>query len=299
MSLHCPFEGCDRNFAKQQALLQHIQHQHCFVENELSSTINDHSINFLHFQEEELFKSSKIPKESENVSEIQEIFNFSLFQEIDNTQENMDNTKNVEEIINISDDDDTELTEEIMNNPSDNNGKEFMNILDNTELIEEIINDMSDSDGEEFMNISDSDIDSVDSEDFHGASFEDAVNATLNINISQWPNEIYKEFAEICINNNLSNQTTDSFIRFFNKNANIKNSPLPKNSREMHKFIDSMVAPNLDFKEKNIIIFEGVTYTLYYRSIIKTIKALLQKKDVMKDFVFQFEKKQKMNIVSN
>lgn len=211
----------------------------------------------------------------------------------------MDNTKNVEEIINISDDDDTELTEEIMNNPSDNNGKEFMNILDNTELIEEIINDMSDSDGEEFMNISDSDIDSVDSEDFHGASFEDAVNATLDINISQWPNEIYKEFAEICINNNLSNQTTDSFIRFFNKNANIKNSPLPKNSREMHKFIDSMVAPNLDFKEKNIIIFEGVTYTLYYRPIIKTIKALLQKKDVMKDFVFQFEKKQKMNIVSN
>ncbi|CAB5189644.1 unnamed protein product [Rhizophagus irregularis] len=237
MSLHCPFEGCDRNFAKQQALSQHIQHQHCFVENELSSTINDHSINFLHFQEEELFKSSEIPKELENVSEIQEIFDFSLFQEIDNTQENMDNTKNVEEIINISDDDDTELTEEIMNNPK-------------------IINDMSDSDGEEFMNISDSDIDSVDSEDFHGASFEDAVNATLDINISQWPNEIYKEFAEICINNDLSNQTTDSFIRFFNKNANIKNSPLPKNSREMHKFIDSMVAPNLDFKEKNIIIFE-------------------------------------------
>ena len=67
----------------------------------------------------------------------------------------------------------------------------------------------------------------------------------------------------------------------------------------MHKFVDSLAAPNLDFKSKNIIVFEGITYILHYRPIIKTIKALLQKQDVIRDFVFQFEEKQKLNMVSN
>jgi len=59
----------------------------------------------------------------------------------------------------------------------------------------------------------------------------------------------------------------------------------------MHKFINSMVAPNLDFKNKHIIDFEGVSYVLYYRPIIKTIKALLQKPNITKDFIFKFEEK--------
>ena len=32
MSLHCPYEGCYRTFAKQQGLTQHIQNRHAFVE---------------------------------------------------------------------------------------------------------------------------------------------------------------------------------------------------------------------------------------------------------------------------
>jgi len=65
----------------------------------------------------------------------------------------------------------------------------------------------------------------------------------------------------------------------------------------MHKHMSSMVALNLNFKKKHIIDFENISYNLYYRSIIKTIKALLQKPDMTKYFTFQFEEKRKENIV--
>src|ERR687883_313290 len=84
------------------------------------------------------------------------------------------------------------------------------------------------------------------SEDFHGADFEEAVNETIIDNTPKWPNDIYQEFAKICTDYDLSNKATDAFIKFFNKYANLKISPLPKSAKEMHKFIDSMEAPNLD-----------------------------------------------------
>ncbi|CAG8633608.1 4050_t:CDS:2 [Funneliformis caledonium] len=112
------------------------------------------------------------------------------------------------------------------------------------------------SDNEDIIYGSDTDTDSVDSEDFCGASFEDAVNDIINEHIPQWPNEIYQEFAKICIDYELSNQAINSFIRFFNKNANLEKSPLPKNSKEMHEFMNSMAVLNLDFKKKFIIDFE-------------------------------------------
>jgi hypothetical protein len=173
-----------------------------------------------------------------------------------------------------------------INEPVEENSENIMNM--NIYLVEEDTDDDLDTE-----------TDSVDSEDFHGASFEDAVNESLDNSIQQWPNDIYQEFAKICINNDLSNQATDSFIHFFNNYANLKESPLPKNSKEMHKFMNSMVAPNLDFKSKHIIEFEDIPYILHYRPIIKAIKALLQKPEITKDFVFQFEKKQKVNMVSN
>ncbi|CAI2182769.1 19681_t:CDS:2, partial [Funneliformis geosporum] len=37
-------------------------------------------------------------------------------------------------------------------------------------------------------------IDSVNSEDFCGASFEDVVNDTIEEHISQWSNKTYQEF---------------------------------------------------------------------------------------------------------
>ncbi|CAI2192408.1 19581_t:CDS:1, partial [Funneliformis geosporum] len=44
-----------------------------------------------------------------------------------------------------------------------------------------------------------------DSEDFCGASFEDAVNDIIEKYISQWPNDTYQEFTELCIKYELSN----------------------------------------------------------------------------------------------
>ena len=63
--------------------------------------------------------------------------------------------------------------------------------------------------------------------------------------------------------------------------------------------MNSMIAPNLDFKNKHIIDFEGIPYILYYRPIIKSIKVLLQKPDITKDFVLKFEEKRQVNMVSN
>ena len=78
----------------------------------------------------------------------------------------------------------------------------------------------------------------MDSEDLYGANFEDAVNETLDDFVQQWPNEIYQEFAKICVNHDLSNQATDSFIHFFNKNANLKKSPC---QRILEKCINSWI----------------------------------------------------------
>ena len=79
----------------------------------------------------------------------------------------------------------------------------------------------------------------------------------MNEDIIEKLHSLYQEFAKICVDNDLSNNVTDSFIQFFNKNANIKESPLPKNSKEMHKFMNTLVAPNLDFKKKHIINFSS------------------------------------------
>ena len=57
MSLQCPFEGCDRTFARQQGLSQHIKMRHCIIESELN-TSEDNDINLL--QEENLFGDLKV-----------------------------------------------------------------------------------------------------------------------------------------------------------------------------------------------------------------------------------------------
>ncbi|RGB39361.1 hypothetical protein C1646_754602 [Rhizophagus diaphanus] len=227
MSLHCSFESCNQTFARQQGLSQHIKHYHCFVENELIVVSEDNVNDYL--QDEELFKDLDLFKRSESVLNIQDHYNHPSFQELDNSKE----------IITVLDDG----NEKIINNSEDNN--------------EEIIMEGLEDETENFMDDLDTETDSVDSDDFCEASFEDAVNETLDDNTPQWPNETYQEFTKICVNNDLSNQAIDSFI------------------------------------QKHIIDFEGIKYFLHYHPIIKTIKALLQKEDITNNFVFQFIKIQK------
>ena len=57
MSLQCPFEGCDRTFARQQGLSQHIRIRHCTIESELNIS-EDNDINLL--QEEILFGNLEV-----------------------------------------------------------------------------------------------------------------------------------------------------------------------------------------------------------------------------------------------
>ncbi|CAI2198862.1 3742_t:CDS:1, partial [Funneliformis geosporum] len=67
-----------------------------------------------------------------------------------------------------------------------------------------------------------------------------AVNDTIEKHIPQWPNKTYQEFVKICVNFELSNQAIDSLIHFFNKNANFEESPLLKNSKAIHSFMNSI-----------------------------------------------------------
>jgi hypothetical protein len=202
-------------------------------------------------------------------------------EKIDDSNEEIDDNEKIDGSNEETDDSNKDIDDS--NKEMDDYNEEMDDSDDfNNEM--EGLNNLNDDD-------SDTEIGSVDSEDFYGARF-DAVNETLDDSVLQWPNETYQEFAKICIDYGLSNLAVDSFINFFNKNANLKKSPLPNNSREMHKFMDSIVAPNLDFKKKHIIDFEGISYNLHYRPIVKTIKALLQKPNITKDFILKFEEKQ-------
>jgi hypothetical protein len=58
MNLQCPYEGCYRTFAKQQALSQHIRNRHTIIENEIN--VNDDDADF--FQDEKFFEDLDLLK---------------------------------------------------------------------------------------------------------------------------------------------------------------------------------------------------------------------------------------------
>ncbi|PKC58210.1 hypothetical protein RhiirA1_471324 [Rhizophagus irregularis] len=303
MSLLCPYKGCNRTFSKHQSLSQHIRKSHSvIVEYEINDEVSD-EININEgdadlFQDEKLFENLNLKKLEGTTVETQKFFDLpeemddlidddDAEEEINNSNGKMDDSNEEMDDSNEEMDDDSNEEMDDSNEEIDDSNEE-MNDSDDFSDEMEGLNDLNDDD-------SDTEIDSVDSEDFHGAKFEDAVNETLDDSVLQWPNETYREFAKICVDYDLSNQAVDSFINFFNKNANLNKSPLPNNSREMHKFMNSIVSPNLDFKKKHIIDFEGISYNLHYRPIIKTIKALLQKPDITNNFILKFEEKRQAN----
>ncbi len=133
--------------------------------------------------------------------------------------------------------------------------------------------------------------DSVDSDDFKGASFLECAKASLEKPGLQWPNEAYRDFARICVNFDLSGAATDALIHFFNSYARLEKPLLPTSAREMRRFMNSIEAPLLNFKEKSLLEFEGASYILYYRPIIKTIKALLSKPDIVEELILSYQEK--------
>jgi len=134
-------------------------------------------------------------------------------------------------------------------------------------------------------------VDSVNSDDFKGASFLECAEESSEKHELQWPNEAYRDFARICVNFDFSDSATDSLIRFFNSYTHLEKPLLPTSAREMRRFMNSIEAPLLDLQEKLLLEFEGLSYTLYYRPIIKTIKALLNKSDIVKELILSYQEK--------
>ena len=55
--------------------------------------------------------------------------------------------------------------------------------------------------------------------------------------------------------------------------------------------MNSIKAPLLNLQEKLLLEFEGLSYTLYYWPIIKMIKALLNKSDIVKELILSYQEK--------
>jgi len=128
-----------------------------------------------------------------------------------------------------------------------------------------------------------------DLEDLQGASLENALDTVEGKNkperVAEWPNDAYRDFMELIVENNVSNKTGDKFIKFFNKYSNLKESPLPKSTKNGKDYLNQINSPSVDFKEKVVATYEEVDFKLYYRPIFHAIQALLQRPEVNDKFV--------------
>jgi len=129
---------------------------------------------------------------------------------------------------------------------------------ENEESIEDINEELQ-------TNLKDTD---SDSEDLQGASLDDALDSIEGKNrpehVAKWPNEAYREFIELIIDGNISNKIGDKIIKLFNKHSNLENSPLPTLTKSGKDYLNQINSPLLDFKEKVIVTYNEVNFTLYY-----------------------------------
>ena len=128
---------------------------------------------------------------------------------------------------------------------------------------------------------------SIDSEDYRGATLDDAIkdkDHPLNV---EWPNDTYREFMEIITEFRLSNSCGDRLIKLFNSIKNVDKKLFPKNTKEGRNFLDNSEFPYMKFKKVPITNFQGVDYNFHYQPIINGIKTLLLQSDINEEFVFQ------------
>ncbi|CAG8654293.1 188_t:CDS:2, partial [Ambispora leptoticha] len=88
-----------------------------------------------------------------------------------------------------------------------------------------------------------------DSEDYEGASFDDAFNDLQHLLTVEWPNDAYCEFIELVNKHQLSKLAGDFIISFFNKFSKLDISPLPSSTRIRKEFLDNSNIPYMMFKE--------------------------------------------------
>lgn len=128
---------------------------------------------------------------------------------------------------------------------------------------------------------------SIDNEDYSGTTLDDAINDKMHSPITEWPNNIYREFMEIVTEYQLSNSCGDRLIKLVTSIENVNKNLLPKSTKEGRKFLDTSDFPYMKFKNTLITEFQGVNYEFYYQPIINGIKTLLLQSDINKEFIFR------------
>ena len=72
----------------------------------------------------------------------------------------------------------------------------------------------------------------IDSENYCETTIDDAINDKMHPPITEWPNEIYREFIEIITEYQLSNSCGDRLIKLFNSIKNVDKKLFPKFTKE-------------------------------------------------------------------
>ena len=131
---------------------------------------------------------------------------------------------------------------------------------------------------------------SIEPEDYHGTTIDDAIKDKTHLPNTEWPNDIYREFMEIVMEYQLSNSCGDRIIKLINKSRNeAEENLLPINTKEGRKFLDINEFPYMKFKKVPITNFQDTNYNFYYQPIIHGIKVLLLQSDINKEFVFEYQ----------
>ena len=131
---------------------------------------------------------------------------------------------------------------------------------------------------------------SIEPEDYHGTTIDDAIKDKTHLPNTEWPNDIYREFMEIIMEYQLSNSCGDRIIKLINKSRNeSEENLLPINTKEGRKFLDINEFPYMKFKKVPITNFQDTNYNFYYQPIIHGIKVLLLQSDINKEFVFKYQ----------
>ena len=131
----------------------------------------------------------------------------------------------------------------------------------------------------------------IDLEDLQGATLDDALDTIEGKNrleqIVNWPNDAYRDFMELIVEGNISNNIGDKIIKFFNKHSNLKESPLPSSTKNGKDYLNQINSPSIDFKDKIVATYAGVDFKLYYRPIFRAIQALVQRPKIADNFVYK------------
>ena len=197
------------------------------------------------------------------------------------------NSDEMEDMIPIISDDNTNLDIASEIEPRYNLRSRIHNI--GSEIIEENVEENMIEESEIVQSPANFKDTEIDLEDLQGTTLDDALDTIEGKNrldrIVKWPNDAYRDFMELIVEGNISNKIGDKIIKFFNNHSNLENSPLPSSTKNGKDFLDQIDSPSIDFKEKVVATYNEVNFTLYYRPIFRAIKVLLQRSEVVDNFV--------------